>query len=162
MKIKNLLLIISAIFIYLWHKKREDAREKMAEIATPKALSPSSSAGTAIKPATYQAETLIRKAGVAILRIYGNIQDPSGSQRLNLDISAIDSNGLTAGDTVNLENSAIYQGYYKIQEMQDRGTVKTLILGVTYMGAEKGIYLNTEKIYVSPFTTSLKPKSSFL
>ena len=33
MKIKNLLLIISAIFIYLWHKKREDAREKMAEIA---------------------------------------------------------------------------------------------------------------------------------
>jgi len=160
---KKIIVFILVILIYLYHKKnREKLEKENLPQSNPAEQKPISSGGATSSTTDQGDKSTVKKAIIAISRIYGYVTDPGGTNRVTLDIPAEDATGLTLGDSVSLEGSRIYPGHYKIQQIDDNGSKKAIVLDMIFMGAEGGIYLKTDPVYLSPFTASLKPKSAFV
>lgn len=150
----------------MWWKKKHEAQEKEEQIKKLSAENARLSGGvfsnTANTATPSKPGFSVKKTGIEIHRLYGNLTDPSNAARVALDLSPEDAQGLVVGDTVNVLNSNLYRGFYKILEVKRNGGATSLLIDTRYIGSENGIYLSSEKIFVSPFTASLKPKTAFI
>lgn len=153
---KNVIIVILSVLLYIqWRRKTQETRKPAAITAAP-----SGGVGSGLPaPAAVTLET--HKDGLEVLRLHGNIKDRGNNQRLSADISTDDAQGLSIGDTVHLDQSNIYSGFYKIMDIVDGGNIKGIVLDTHYLGAESGTYLSTEKTYVSGFSGTATKKSAF-
>ena len=159
---KKLLLIAGVIWLYIWWRKKKVKTDLVVATAPAAPAAPTGfGGGSATTAPASGPKTETHKSGIEVLRLHGNITDRGNIQRLTADILTADAQGLSIGDTINLAASNIYRGYYKIEDIVDGGNIQGIVLDTHYLGSEAGIYLSTEKTFVSGFHRQLNKRSAF-
>lgn len=157
---KNIIILILGFWVFILYREKQK-----------RGITPTPAPGASMQPATggaaltFAAPAVARKSGepAPALSVYGCTDDPTGNQRLTMEISAADTADFSPGDSVRVLNSNVYPLFYRIDKITTLGSVSAVTIGTRFIGAESETYLSLTSSNISgfaPFTT--KPKSAFL
>ncbi len=158
---KNIIIIILGYFVFVLWRKNEAAERVQRPTTAP---AKGTTVGNSIKQPVAAAKNVISQLPSPSILMYGDTNDPAGSQQLTIDLSTSDAANYLVDDSVKVINSKLYPLYYRVVSISDKATgIKAVMLNTRYVGSETETYLSPKDFDTSGFTvTTTKNQSSFL